>query len=151
MNGPVSFTSGNDSRYDFTVDIDHGEVAERAAAKILTTTSVEVKAKRYDDSVYYVEYEQNAQNRGVWLPSGISVTQATHWVFIYCDNEVALTVTVGVLKEAGRRAFADPTKRKEIGGDNPTRGVLVALDEILGVAYERRPFGLTGSHHPTVG
>ena len=132
------FTHGKDSRYDFTIDVEHGETAERAAARILNVESVEVKAKRYDDSTYYVEYHQNPRNVGEWFPSGISTTEATHWVFIYCENEVALTVTVDVLKEAGRAAYADPTTRREIGGDNPTRGILVSLDQILAVAYRRR-------------
>jgi hypothetical protein len=138
MKPPVEFTTGKDSRYDFTVDLVRGEIAERAAAMILVTESVEVKTKRRDDSFYYVEYEQNPYGRGDWFPSGIKTTKATHWVFIYCENEVALTVTVDVLKEAGRAAYADHENRREIGGDNPTRGILVSLDQILAVAYRRR-------------
>ena len=32
----VQFTQGKDSRDDFTIDVAHGEVAEHAAAKLLT-------------------------------------------------------------------------------------------------------------------
>ena len=72
----VKFTKGKDSRYVFTIDRADGELGERAVAKLLTIDSVEVKAKRYDDSHYYVEYEQNPRNSGNWVPSGIKITEA---------------------------------------------------------------------------
>lgn len=136
----VKFTEGKDSRYDFTIDRAHGELAERAAANLLTIDSVEVKAKRYDDSHYYVEYEQNPRNSGNWIPSGIVITEATHWVFIYCENTVALTVPVGVLKEAGRIAAKDKANWKSTPGDNPTHGIMVSIGLILETAYQQRTF-----------
>lgn len=139
-NVTVKFTKGKDSRYDFTIDKDHGELAERAAAELLTIDSVEVKAKRYDDSHYYVEYEQNPRNSGNWIPSGIKITEASHWVFIYCENTVALTVPVVVLIEAGRIAARDKDNWKYTPRDNPTRGIMVSLDLILETAYQQRTF-----------
>ena len=140
MKPPVDFTTGKDSRYDFTIDLEHGELAERVAAQLLCTQSVEVKAKRYDDSIYYVEYEQNPHGRGDWFPSGIKTTKATHWAFIYCENSVGVVVHVDVLREAGRAAAKVKTNWKHTSSDNPTNGIMVSLQQILDAAYQQRPF-----------
>ena len=132
MTGPVVFSTGYEPAYDFTIDLENGELGEHSVAKLLTIESVEVKTKSRDDNTFYIEYQQNARNRGVWTLSGISTTTATHWAFTYCDRRVLAIFETRLLYEAAKRAYHnDKWNCTEIGGDNPTRGVLITMDEIV--------------------
>jgi hypothetical protein len=126
-----------DSRFDFLVDLPYGHEAERYVEQLVTggaPFSVEVKRKRIPDWQFYIETYQNPLNRGTWVPSGISTTQATHQAFVISDTGLVIFAPTALLRDALQYG-----KPKETGGDNPTRGMLVHAQGIMHAASEQ-PF-----------
>ena len=72
-------------QYNFKNDLQYGKKGEQITKDFLeaiSTGSFEVKTDRYRNGRMVVETEQNPRDTG-WKPSGLNVTLATWWVYIY--------------------------------------------------------------------
>lgn len=64
----------------------------------------------------------------IWVPSGINVTTASWWVYIFSPDGAFIIVSVARLKKylrANKSLFNESTKRDFGGQDNPARGFLL--------------------------
>lgn len=99
-----------------------GEGMVLAFLNDLEAGTFEVKYDRYRNGRMVVETEQNPRNMG-WKPSGINVTKAAWWVYVFAPHTF-VAVKVARLKQflrlnqLGKRDFAP-------NSDNPARGYLL--------------------------
>ena len=74
--------------HDFTKDLAFGHEGEEIVKTFLadlSNGSFEVKYDRYRNGRIFVEFEQNPHNSG-WKPSGIAVTKARWWVYLFSPS-----------------------------------------------------------------
>jgi hypothetical protein len=110
---------------DFRWDLEVGQIAERWLGEILDGNTIEVKRdfKALETGNVYVEYH-------CWgKPSGIAISQATHWAFVL-DDETVILLPTEKLKIIAREAFRQRGAFK--GGDsNASLGVLVRVERLV--------------------
>jgi hypothetical protein len=115
-----------DSNWD--LDLRAGLSGESKVADLLSLDTVEVKTDRrwWETGNVYIETECWYQSSQSWEPSGIRVTQATHWAFVLEDT--VLIVPTDRLKEAvwsqGRPITCNIPP-------NPSRGYLVTPSSFM--------------------
>jgi hypothetical protein len=120
-------------RYNFADDLKFGKKGEELTRDFLQSIadgSFEVKTDRYRNGRMVVETEQNPRGSG-WKPSGIHVTQAKWWVYIYCLDGAMIVISVERLK---RYIATLPDKRMKTfagGSNNPARGFLLLPEEVM--------------------
>ena len=114
-------------RFDFTKDLAFGQEGEDTIREFLIALGLgdfEIKRDRYRNGNMVVETEQNPRNSG-WKPSGINVTEAHWWVYMYSLSGFVI-ISVPRLK-----AFLEknkdylPFKDLAPNSDNPARGYLL--------------------------
>ena len=113
---------------DWDLDLRAGEEGESKIADLLSIDTIEVKTdKRWQETGnLYIETECYYVNDNAWKPSGIRVSEATHWAFVLQD--IALIMPLWQLKDAVY------TVGKPITCDiqpNPTRGYLITPSQII--------------------
>ena len=125
------------SRFDFAKDLKYGEEGEDLVSSFLSCLSTgdfEVKSDRYRNGRMVVETNQNPKGavdsfgNKIWVPSGINVTTASWWVYIFSPDGAFIIVSVARLKKylrANKNLFNEATKRDFGGVDNPARGFLL--------------------------
>jgi len=123
----------------FDIDATYGGQGELQIADYLTWLAegngrIEVKRKRYLDLNFYVETHCDKGRRGIFQPSGISVSTAAAWAFVIGETGISIIIPTDEL----RSMLNDPSSRdrEERDGSCPTRGKLVSLNVLL---YRRRP------------
>lgn len=110
------------------LDFRDGLVGESKVADLLHLDTVEVKTdKRWvETGNLYIETECWYQNDNAWKPSGIRVTEATHWGFVLEDS--VLIVPTYRLKEViwehGRPITCNIPP-------NPSRGYLITPGQLM--------------------
>lgn len=120
----------------FDIDYQYGRQGELLVARVLEQLGdgqgrVEVKTSRYPGHQVFVELEQKPRRAKVYKPSGLNVTQAEYWAFVF-PGEAFLLVPVERLKaEVARRVARQPLTDAGLNGDNPTRGLLIPTSILL--------------------
>ena len=115
-----------DSNWD--LDLRAGLTGESKVADLLSLDTVEVKTDRrwHETGNVYIETECWYVNENAWKPSGIRVSQATHWAFVLED--MVLILELWRLKEAvwetGRPITCNIPP-------NPSRGYLIKPSELV--------------------
>ena len=80
------------SNFNFKKDLEYGQQGEKFVQSFLDSLSggaFEVKTDRYRNGRMAIEVEQNPyrktdeEGNQVWKPSGINVTKARWWVYVY--------------------------------------------------------------------
>lgn len=110
------------------LDLRDGEQGESRVADLLSLDTVEVKTDRrwHDTGNIYIETECWYVAEDAWKPSGIRVSEATHWAFVLEDS--VLIVPLHRLKEAvwevGRPITCNIPP-------NPSRGYLITPAVLL--------------------
>lgn len=130
-------------QFDFKKDLAFGEGGESMVNGFLESLSggsFEVKTDRYRNGRMVVETNQNPRgikdengNR-IWNPSGINITTAKWWVYIYATDGSFVIISVDRLKRYLRKnhyKFNENTKRDFGGNDNPARGFLVYPNDVM--------------------
>tara|TARA_Y100001973_G_scaffold77813_1_gene114000 strand:- start:6667 stop:7083 length:417 start_codon:yes stop_codon:yes gene_type:complete len=122
---------------DFRYDLEIGKLHEKEFGKLVTdlcTGKIEIKSEQdiwFETKNIFVEYESRGK------PSGISTTQANHWVVsFYKNNNLCFTVSVPIkqMKAITKKYYL--AKRITSGGDdNTSKGVLVPLHGLLYFNY----------------
>ena len=120
-------------RPNFKRDLEFGHIGEEVVKtflKDLLKGSIEVKSDRYRNGKMVVETEQNPRQHG-WIPSGVMVTEAKWWVYIFTMNHGLVIVSTERLKHF---ISTLPTKRLTNfakNSSNPSRGYLLPPEEVM--------------------
>jgi hypothetical protein len=120
-------------RYNFSDDLKFGKKGEELTRDFLQSIadgSFEVKTDRYRNGRMVVETEQNPRKTG-WKPSGINVTEASWWVYIYCLDGAMIAVSVDRLKRYISRLPKSRLKNFAWNSNNPSRGFLLVPEEVM--------------------
>ena len=132
-----------ESRWDiapkpnFQKDLAYGKLGEDQTTQFLkgiVNDSFEVKSDRYRNGRMVVEVQQNPRDTG-WKASGLTVTKASWWVYVYALNEGMVIVDVKRLK---RYIKTLPKSRIQVfakSSSNPTRGFLLEPEEVMTLLY----------------
>lgn len=125
------------SRLGFLKDKEYGEQGEELVVSFLECLaegSFEVKSDRYRNGRMVIETDQNpraTQNEHgnpIWVKSGINVTTAKWWVYIFSPDGAFVIVSVERLKKylrANKKLFNEEKKIDLGRADNPARGFLL--------------------------
>jgi hypothetical protein len=92
----------------------------------------EDKRKTYLDARLYIEVEQNPLACGRWRDSGLATTTADVWTYTVHDTGAVFVLPVAMLRRAvehAQRHGVRPCPGPK--GENPTRGYLLPVDEIV--------------------
>lgn len=130
------------SRFNFANDLEYGEEGEDLVTRFLELVShgdFEVKSDRYRNGRMVVETNQNPRGRldahgqRVWELSGLNITTAAWWVYIFSPDGAFVIVSVRRLKNFLRQnkdTFNESTKRPFGGDDNPAIGYLLFPEHV---------------------
>lgn len=134
-------------KFDFKKDLEYGKQGESLISEFLDSLSesdFEVKSDRYRNGKMVVETNQNPRaavdefGKKIWVPSGINVTTAKWWVYIYSPEGAFVVVSVSRLKRYLRAypdRFNEKTKFDLGGSDNPARGFLLMPYEVMDMLF----------------
>lgn len=132
------------NHFDFAKDLKFGQVGERLVVNALNSLvngSFEVKTDRYRNGNMVIETEQNPQNLG-WKKSGINVTKAKWWVYVYALDGAIVIVEIERLKRflrMNKHIFNDATKRVLApGSENPAKGWLLKPNQVMEMLISKR-------------
>lgn len=125
-----------DRRYDFKVDLAHGQEAERELSEAFHACTIEVKRddRAADTGNVYVEFEADKGATGRFEPSGIATTEADWQAFKVRD--VFLLVPTDYMRTLARKAWVRRRIGEQRHGSCPTRGALVSLHELVHPAVQ---------------
>ena len=129
-------------KFDFKKDLAYGKQGESLVSTFLddiSDGSFEVKSDRYRNGRMVVETDQNPRGYRdvngvqVWSKSGINITTAKWWVYIFSPEGAFVVVSVDRLKRY-LRAFPErfnASNKMNLGGaDNPAKGFLLMPEDV---------------------
>ena len=133
-------------KFNFHEDLKFGQKGEKLVDDFLTAMeagSFEVKTDRYRNGKMVLEMEHNPRRKqdedgkAVWEPSGLNVTKAAWWVYVYTlDGEQGAFVIVST-KRIKRYLKVNKTvyNRKTMSNfawssSNPSRGFLLLPEQV---------------------
>lgn len=136
------------SKFNFRKDLEYGQQGEKLVQSFLDSLSggaFEVKTDRYRNGRMAVEVEQNPfrkvdeEGTQVWKPSGINVTKAKWWVYVYTlDNNEGAFIVVSV-KRLKRYIQKNKKNLKMMDfarrSNNPARGWIIEPDQVMSMMY----------------
>ena len=130
-------------KFDFKKDLAYGQGGESLVSGFLddlSDGSFEVKSDRYRNGRMVVETDQNPRGYRdvngvqVWNKSGINITTAKWWVYIFSPEGAFVVVSVARLKRY-LRAFPgrfNGDNKINLGGiDNPAKGFLLMPEDVM--------------------
>lgn len=129
-------------KFDFKKDLAYGQQGESLVSTFLddlSDGSFEVKSDRYRNGRMVVETDQNprgyrdANGVQVWNKSGINITTAKWWVYIFSPEGAFIVVSVARLKRYLRafpERFNGSNKISLGGADNPAKGFLLMPEDV---------------------
>jgi hypothetical protein len=136
-------------RFNFVRDLKDGEEGEAfvtAFLRALSSGAFEVKTDRYRNGRMVIETHQAPMralqeldlNESVWKPSGLNVTTAKWWIYVYAlegESGAFVAIEVGRLKRYLRKnseRFNGKTKKIFAAhSDNPSRGWLLEAADVF--------------------
>jgi hypothetical protein len=136
------------TKFNFRKDLEYGQQGEKLVQSFLDSLSggaFEVKTDRYRNGRMAVEVEQNPfrkvdeEGTQVWKPSGINVTKAKWWVYVYTlDNNEGAFIVVSV-KRLKRYIQKNKKNLKMMDfarrSNNPARGWIIEPDQVMSMMY----------------
>ncbi len=133
-------------KFNFHEDLKFGQKGEQLVADFINAMeagSFEVKTDRYRNGKMVLEIEHNPRRRKdendkpVWEPSGLSVTKAAWWVYVYTlDGTQGAFVIVSVPRiKRFLKLNKDKYNKKTMSNfawnsSNPSRGYLLLPEEV---------------------
>jgi hypothetical protein len=123
-------------KFDFRKDLAFGHKGEDLVTSFLDameTGSFEVKTDRYRNGRMVIEMEQNPRRKGEWIPSGLAVTKATWWVYVFTLDGAFIIVSVDRIRRyiKQRQLRGDDYKEFARGSQNPSRGFLLEASDVV--------------------
>lgn len=141
----------DEKSFDFASDLAFGEAGESFVKEFYRSViqgSAEIKTDRYRNGRMVIETNQNPQNavdeKGirVWKLSGINVTTAQWWIYVYAIEQSMAIVSVQRLKKylkSNRELFNENTKVVFArNSDNPAKGFLVEPEQVMDMMYNQK-------------
>lgn len=141
----------NSKSFDFASDLAFGEAGENFVKEFYRSViqgSAEIKTDRYRNGRMVIETNQNPQNvvdaSGVriWKLSGINVTTAQWWIYIYTLEQSMVIISVERLKKylrLNRETFNEKTKITFAkNSDNPAKGFLIEPNQVMDMMYNEK-------------
>lgn len=119
-------------RPDFQKDLAFGQRSELTVKRFLQEVmkgAFEVKTDRYRNGRMVVECEQNPGRRG-WKPSGLYVTQAYWWVYVYSPDGSMVVVPTNRLRAYTNTLHPSRMRSFATSSSNMTRGYLLEPLEV---------------------
>lgn len=120
-------------QYNFKNDLSFGKKGEQITKDFLaaiSTGSFEVKTDRYRNGRMVVETQQNPRGTG-WKPSGVEVTLADWWVYVYCLDGSLVVIKVDRLKRYIATLPKSRMKTFAWNSNNPAKGFLLLPEEVM--------------------
>lgn len=128
-------------KFDFAADLEFGQANEAEISKFLDDLSdgfFEVKTDRYRNGRMVVETDQNPRGlttngERVWVPSGINITTAKWWVYVFSPSEGFVILRTERIKQylrANSNMYNQNTKKTFGGPSNPARGFLIMEEDV---------------------
>lgn len=124
--------------FDFQKDMAYGHLGEAMVKEFyegVIQGAAEVKTDRYRNGRMVIETQQNPRRETLadgtprWVNSGINVTTAKWWIYVFALNESMIIVSVARVKKylkAYPERFNESTKRVFAEkSDNPAKGFLL--------------------------
>lgn len=140
-------------QYDFHTDLKFGKKGEKLVEEFLETLSggaFEVKTDRYRNGRMVLEMEHNPrrklneEGKPLWKSSGLAVTKARWWVYVYTLDGSFIIVDVARIKrylKANKDRF-NPKNYHNFAhrSSNPSKGYLLqpedVMDLMINTAYD---------------
>lgn len=115
-----------------------GEIFVDDVRKMLADGSGTIEVKTDDKFIeskrLYVEEECRGRD-GIWRPSGLAVTKAHLWAFVFGEQPGMMVVETEWLRRAVVEAKQHPSNRVECKyGENPTKGTCVSINHFIKTA-----------------
>lgn len=136
--------------FNFTKDLAFGEIGEgfiKDFYEAVIQGSAEVKTDRYRNGRMVIETQQNprrekdAYGNQVWKLSGINVTTAQWWIYIYCLQQAFVILSVDRVKKylrSNKHLFNESTKKVfASSSDNPAKGFLLEPEQVIEMMYSK--------------
>ena len=128
--------------FNFSADLKYGQMGEGRIRKMLENLvegSFEVKSDRYRNGNMAVEMRQNPRRSGKWVPSGLQVTKAQWWVYIFSMDGGFIIVSVDRLKRY-INLNKDILEPRDFArrSDNPAWGYLLRPDDVTALLCEEK-------------
>lgn len=136
--------------FNFAKDLEFGHSGEEFVKRFYESViqgAAEIKTDRYRNGRMVIETEQNPRRRvdehgvPIWQLSGINVTTAAWWIYVYSLNEAMTIISVPRLKRFLRANIATGAIRKEEfakNSDNPARGFLLMPEQVMEMLYSEK-------------
>ena len=118
--------------HDFTKDLAFGHEGEEIVKTFLadlSNGSFEVKYDRYRNGRIFVEFEQNPHNSG-WKPSGIAVTKARWWVYLFSPSAFVIIETSRLRRYIKANIQHLSERIAAQTSDNPAKGFLIYPEQV---------------------
>lgn len=138
------------SRFNFQKDLEYGKQGESMVQSFLDSLSggaFEVKTDRYRNGRMAVEVEQNPfrktdeEGNQIWKPSGINVTKAEWWVYVYTLNNNSGAFVVVSVKRLKRYIKKNKKNLKMMDfakrSMNPAKGWIIEPDQVMDMMYNQ--------------
>jgi hypothetical protein len=133
-------------------DLQYGHIGEelvRSMLDALANGSFEIKTDRYRNGNMVIETDQNPGLKG-WKKSGINVTKAEWWVYVYALDGGMTIVHVERLKRylrLNKHLFNEETKRNFAeGSDNPAKGFILKPRHVMDMLINKKYDAIGGSN-----
>ena len=133
----------------FKDDLSFGKIGETLVSGFLDAISggsFEVKTDRYRNGRMVVETDQNprgavdADGNQIWVKSGINITEAKWWVYVFSEYGAFVCVDTARLKRFlrhNKKYFNENTKIDLGRPDNPARGFLLKQNHVMDLLTNR--------------
>ena len=131
-------------KFDWQTDLKFGKKGESLVVDFLDTITegaFEVKTDRYRTGRMVLEMEQNPRlkkdedGKPFWKPSGLQVTKAKWWVYVYTLDGAFVIVSVDRIKRylaANSERFTRKKYKKfAVQSGNPTAGILLEPEDVM--------------------
>ena len=122
---------------NFVNDLQYGLIGEKLVGEMLdalVSGSCEIKTDRYRNGNMVIETDQNPRNEG-WKKSGINVTTAKWWVYVYALDGGMAIVNIERLKRylrANKGLFNENSKRDLApNSENPAKGFILKPQQVM--------------------
>lgn len=136
-------------KFDFHEDLAFGHKGEELVKNFLESMSLgsfEVKTDRYRNGRMVLEMEHNprlkkdADGKAVWEPSGLNVTKAQWWVYVYTLDGADGAFVILSVPRIKRYLSAHPDRFKKSKmtnfarmSSNPSRGYLLMPEDVMDI------------------
>jgi hypothetical protein len=133
-----------DRKFNFKNDLEYGQVGESFVASMLESLingSFEIKTDRYRNGNMVIETDQNPNLSG-WKKSGINVTKADWWVYVYALDGSITIIKIDRLKRylrMNKHLFNQNTKRVLAEkSSNPAKGFILKPNHVMDMMINKK-------------